>query len=99
MVSVSAVDSYYDRGDFIPAYTLLNNETAVQAEGGHLSVPQADFTGRCNPTNFAQFEMGISGSFCSLQWPMTLPEFSTQCGMGRVAVSTYAEELFVLTTP
>lgn len=93
------IDSYYDKGDFIPAFTSITGSPKSVA-GGFLAVPQADFSGSCNDNYFAQFqERTIAGS-CSRAWSADLSSFAQQCQHGVFAVNSYAgNELSVLARP
>ena len=77
----------------------MDDSTAIQLGGGYLSVPQADFSGVCNDNFFAEFEEDVSLSPCARSWSGTLSAFTTQCESGDAAVSSYAEDITVLSRP
>jgi hypothetical protein len=93
-------DAFYDKGDFLPVFTILGTpEVVYQGGGGYLSVPQTDFSGRCNDYAYAEFENDVSLKPCSRSWPSILTGFADQCQSGTASVDYYGKNVFGLATP
>lgn len=93
----TALDSNFDKGDNIAAYVGVTNILAnmYSTKTGYLSLPAADFTGKCNDYNFVEYEAPVDERSCLRELKNTdISIFSMQCETD-FSVSHYAQELYV----
>jgi tectonic-1/3 len=95
------LDSSFDKGDNIAAWSSADGSTFWSIDTGYFSVPAADFNGKCNDFNYAGFQNDIDSRSCQREL------FSKSAGAGSTddpfkfqcqkdfSVSRYVQNLYI----
>lgn len=99
-----SADSYYDRGDSIPTYTITANTTFAPYSNGQdvFSIPQPDFSGTCSDSNIVHYEHNVPLSSCDRYFDVTDEAYTStlasQC-LYQYSVSRFVTDLWVSKQP
>ena len=89
------LDSAYDKGDNIAAFSGPSTSPFHAVNTGFLSIPAADFSGKCNDFNYATFEENVAARTCSRELLSdNTPVYQSQCE-NDFSVAHYVTNMYI----